>query len=258
MLLDDLAPVALVAVEQLFEDEATRGVEVALDAHAVAVVAELELLDDLLAPLDGDEPQRLVVHRAGEDVVAAGQARVGEVHPLVGEELALRCARVGLDALLEESRDGALRGADRSVQEDDALLGPVVLGGGAEHVHQPHQWDVEPEDGVFAFADRVFEEGVSNQPLLVVDVLLFAVAHDHVVEPLEGVPGHLGAFANHLQVFLEATLPVEVPIAIVVLERSDARDHLRHAGRVSRHFRSAANHVVLINPGRVVRCGGGG
>ena len=70
--------------------------------------------------------------------------------PLERVERAVGRARVLLDALLEEARDRALRRADRPVQEDDALLRAVALGRRLEHVHEPHQRDVEAEDRVGA------------------------------------------------------------------------------------------------------------
>jgi hypothetical protein len=63
------------------------------------------------------------------------------------------------------------------VQQDDALLGAVALGRALEHVHEPHQRDVEAEDGVLAArCERIVGRTVADQLLLVVDVLLGAVA----------------------------------------------------------------------------------
>jgi hypothetical protein len=69
---DDFAPIASVLLEQALEDEAARRVEVALDAHAVLVVAETQRRDRLVAPLRRDQAQRLFVHGAGEVAVGFG------------------------------------------------------------------------------------------------------------------------------------------------------------------------------------------
>ena len=126
-------------------------------------------------------------------------------HPVVGVERALGRARVLLHAPLEQAGDGALRAADRAVQQDHAPLGAVALGRALEHVHQPHQRDVEAEDGVAAAVLLVLEEVVADQPLLVVDVLFLPVRQDHVVDALErGAARHDGVLADDVQVLLEA------------------------------------------------------
>jgi hypothetical protein len=133
-----------------------------------------------------------------------------------------------LDPLLEQTSDGALRRADRTVHQDDALFWAVTLRGGLQHVHEAHERDVEPEDGVSAAVDGIREERIALEALLIVDVLLFAVTHDHVVKALKRIARDLRALTHHLQIFLEASLPMQVSIRVVVLKGSDARDHLVH------------------------------
>jgi CrcB protein len=125
------------------------------------------------------------------------------------------------------------------VKEDDALFGPVALGGGFEHVNEAHQRDVEAEDGVLSPVDLVLEEVVADQLLLVVDVLFGAVADDHVVDALERVTSDLGPRANDLQVVFERPFPREVAVQREILERSNLLHHavrarLRHLFVLSR------------------------
>ena len=237
----DLAPVAVVALHQALEDEAARRIEIAFDPHAVAIVAETRVGDRGLAPLFGDQAQRLLVHRAREHAVlvvvgdAAGALQVDPVN--VYRQPALR-ARVGLEALLEQARDRALRRADRTVQQDDAPLRAVALRGGLQHVHEPHQWDVEPVDRVLAVVDRILEERVTDEALLAVDVLVFAVADDHVVDTLERVARHFRPLLHDAQVVFERAFPVQVLVALVVLQRRDPRN--QGLGRECRHVHLAA------------------
>ena len=139
----------LVVPHQLLEDEPARRVDVALDLDLEVVVAELELVDRLVAPLARDQAQRLVVHRRREHLAAAGElAQRARQRPVVRVERAVGRARVLLDALLELARDRRLRRADRAVQQDDAALGAVALRRALQHVHQPHQRHVEAEHRV--------------------------------------------------------------------------------------------------------------
>jgi hypothetical protein len=71
------------------------------------------------------------------------------------------------------------------VQQDHAALGAVALGRAVQHADQPHERDVEAEDGVAPAVLFVLEEVVADQPLLVVDVLFLPVRQDHVVDALE-------------------------------------------------------------------------
>ena len=97
-------------------------------------------------------------------------------HPVEGVERALGRARVVLEALLQQAGDGALGAAHRAVQQEHAPLGAVALGRALEDVDQPHERDVEAEDGVAPAVRARREEAVADEPLLVVDVLLLPVA----------------------------------------------------------------------------------
>jgi len=227
--LDDLRPVTFVVLEQLVEDEAARGIELAADVRAVAIALEPELRDRALAPLGRDELERLLVHRRREGLVAGGEvAELGRDHPLVREQRALGRAAVLLDALLEQAHDRALRGADRAVQQQDALLGSEAHRGGLEHRDQSHQRDVEAEDRIAAAVGLVVEEAKVRDLLLVVDVLLAAVADDHVVQPLVGGPCDARILPHDLEVVLERPAPVQVFVLLVILEGGDPVDELRH------------------------------
>ncbi len=99
------------------------------------------------------------------------------------------------------------------------------MGRGFEHVNQAHQWDVQPVDGVGLMIRFVAEKVISNEPFLVVDVLLGPMADDHVVHTLERVARDLRLVAHDLEVILEGTLPIQIPIQIVVLHFRDRIDH---------------------------------
>jgi hypothetical protein len=213
-----LLEVAGVVPHQLLEDQPAGGVHVAVDLELVIVAAELELRDRVLAPLARDQAQRLVVHRRVEHVGAARElGQLTRQGPVVRVQRAFRRARVVLEALLELARDGGLRGADRAVQQDDAALGAVALRRALQHVHQPHQRDVETEHGVLAAVRAVLEELVPDQLLLVVDVLLDTVRQHHVVEALVRIARDLRRLANQRQVVLEGPLPGELFVRGVVL-----------------------------------------
>jgi hypothetical protein len=54
-------------------------------------------------------------------------------------------------------------------------------------VNEAHQRDVEAEDGVLAAVERIFEERIANQPLLVVDVLFLAEAEIREIMSMAGM-----------------------------------------------------------------------
>ena len=195
---------------------------------ALAGHVDAQLDQRLVAPLDRDQAQRLLVHRALEQRRPAGDVlqRLGQ-HPLVGVERALGRARVLLEAALDEARDGRLRAADRPVQQDHAPLGAVALGRALQHADQPHERDVEAVDGVAPAVVLVLEEVVADEPLLVVDVLFLAVGQDHVVDALERGAGHRRVLADQVEVVLEGARPVELGVLLEVLQRRDLRDQRR-------------------------------
>src|SRR6185503_11384146 len=115
---------------------------------------------------------------------------------------------------LEQPRNGALARAHGAVQQDDATLWPVPFGRGLEHVHEPHERDVETEDAVLALVYLVPEEVVADELLLVVYVLFSAVRDDHVVHALKGVTRDLRPVSNDGEVLFERALPREVAVAV--------------------------------------------
>jgi hypothetical protein len=66
---------------------------------------------------------------------------------------------------------------------------------------------IEPEDRVLTAVDLVAEEVVTDQLLLVVDVLLGAVRDHHVVQALKRIARDLRPFAHDVQVLLETAFP---------------------------------------------------
>ncbi len=224
--LHDLGPVAFVTIHQPFEDEAARRIELALASNLELVVRESELFDRAIAPLRRDETERLFVHRARETLgLRAGHADVAEIHPVEGVERAVGRPRVRLEALLQHARDRRLRRADRAVQQDDALLGAVAFARCLQHVHEPHERNVETEHRVTPRVHLVLEEVVPNELLLVVGVLLGPVANDHVVDPLERVARDLRGLADELEIIFERPFPREVAVEVVVLHLGDLLDH---------------------------------
>jgi hypothetical protein len=217
-------PVALVLGHELPVDEAAGRAEVPRVRDVVAgLLGELGV--DPLAPLLRDQVERLLVHGAGHELAALHAVEVGPLHvPAEGVERPVRRPRVRLQPLLEQPGDGRLRGADRAVQEEDALLRPVSLGRALEDVHELHERDVEAVDGVLAAELGVGEEVVADELLLVVEVLRLPVRQDHVVDALVGRPRDLGVLPHDLEVVLERAFPVLFGVALAVL-------HLRDAGQ---------------------------
>jgi hypothetical protein len=224
--LHHLGPVALVVTHELAEDLAAGRVGVTLDVDGVLLAAEAQVAEGADAPLERDQPERLLVHRAGEAVAVAGdRLQLLRQEPLEAVEGALGGAAVLFDAALDEAGDRRLGRPDGPVQQDDAPLGAVARGRALEDVDEPHERDVEPEEGVLAAVLLVLEEVVADDPLLVVDVLLLAVRQDHVVHALVGGPGDLGVLPDDLEVVLERAFPVELLVFTEVLEGGDLGDH---------------------------------
>ena len=197
--LDDARPVAAVAFHPLVEHLAAERAEVAFDRdlEVVGTAALVQERRHLGAMLLRDQVQRLLVHRAvGEDLLAVGAFLL----PAEAVEASLVDARIALQPLLEQPRQRALGAADRPVQEQDAPLRSVAVGGALEDVDQVDQGPFQAEDGVLAVVFRVLEELVADQLLLVDHDLLGAVADDHVVDPLVGRAGHLGIALDDVEI----------------------------------------------------------
>ena len=78
--------------------------------------------------------------------------------------------------------------------------------------------------------DRVVEELVADELLLVDDDLLGPVAEDHVVDALVGGPGHLGVAADDVEIFGEGAVPVFLLVIRQVLAAGDQGDQIRSCG----------------------------
>ncbi len=225
----DLGPVTLVVQHQLAEDLPAGRIQIALDEDRVLIVAEAEIFECLGAPVGGNEAQWIFVHRRGEDFVSAGDVRqlLGHV-PVVGVERAVVGARILLEALLEQASDGRFRRADRTVQEDHALLGAVALSRRLEDVDQLHERDVEAVNGVAPTMLLVLEEVVADQLLLVVDVLFLPVRQHHVVDALERRSRDLRVLSYDGEIILERARPVQLLVLAVVLKGRDPRGQVHH------------------------------
>jgi hypothetical protein len=222
-------PVAVVAAHQLAEVVAADRAEVADDADLLVVgAAVIQLGEEALAVLGGDEVQRVLVHGALFPLALRHAARVeggrvvdlAEV-PVVGVDGAGVGLGVVLQALLEAAHDRGLRGADRAVEQQHALLGAVALGRALEEVDEAHQRDLEAEDRVVAVERLVGEELVADQALFGIDELLGAIRHNHVVDPLEGVAGHPRVARDQIQVVGKGSAPVERLELFAVLDLAD-------------------------------------
>ena len=245
--LDDLRPVTFVLRHQLAEDQPAGRIEIAFDVDALLPgLVDPQLEQRLVAPLRRHEAQRLLVHRALE---GRGAGRdVGQLlgqHPVVGVERPLGRPRVLLHPALHQPGDGRLRAADRPVQQDHAALGAVALGRALQHADEPHERDVEAEDGVAPGVLLVLEEVVADEPLLVVDVLLLPVRQDHVVDALEGAARDRRVLANQRQVVLEAAAPVELGELLQVLERGNFGDQRGGVTRLAGRFGNGHRENLL-------------
>ena len=89
------------------------------------------------------------------------------------------------------------------MQEEDAFVGAVTLGGGAEEIDELHEGEVEAEDGVGAVVEGIAEEGVADGFFLEDLVAFAALAHDGVVETLVGVAHNARLLGADVQIFPE-------------------------------------------------------
>jgi hypothetical protein len=88
--------------------------------------------------------------------------------------------------------------------------------------------NVQTEDRILPVFNRVLEERIADQFLLVVDVLFFTVRDDHVVEALKRIARNLRSLPDDLQVVFEGTFPGQILVAFVVLQGSYLLDHFPH------------------------------
>ena len=231
--LDDLHPVAVVALHQHALVEAADRVELALERQVV-VAAQLlvEPLEHDPARLERQEQQGLLVHRRVHHLTVD--------LPAERVERALGLARVLLQASLEQARDRALGRAHRTVQQQHAPLGAQPTGPGAHDLDQVRQRLVEPVDRVAPFAERVVEDLPAPHvpaPLVVVE----AVRLDHVEQALPGVARDARLLLDQREVLLEAALPGELA------------EHLRREGltdEIEEGFVGFGHGAFLLGGGR--------
>ncbi len=131
-----------------------------------------------------------------------------------------------LQPFLQQTHDGGLGAAHGPVQQQHAAFGPVAHRRRLDGLHQLHQRDVEAEDRVLAILERVAEELVVSDFLLVLRVLLGPVGDDHVVEPLESVPRDQWILAHDREVVRKRALPMEILVALSVLLLADQADDI--------------------------------
>jgi len=141
---------------------AAEGVELAHEAEAAAAVggdvALVEACEQLDAGLLGDQEERFFVRGVVELVALGVGTAVLVEEPGEGVERAVLGTRVVLGAFFEQAFDGGLGGADGPVEEEDAFVGAVALGGGAEQIDQRLEREVEAVDGVGLGIGRVGEK----------------------------------------------------------------------------------------------------
>jgi hypothetical protein len=113
------------------------------------------------------------------------------------------------------------------VQQQHATLGAVAQRGALEHVDQIHQRLLEAEDRIVPVVDRIVEELVANELLLVDDDLLGAEAEDHVVEPLVRIPRDLRIPGDDVEILGERSGPVLLLVFRQVLAAGDLGDQVR-------------------------------
>ncbi len=107
------------------------------------------------------------------------------------------------------------------MEQYDALLRAIAARRRLEYVDELHERKIEPVERVLAVADRVLEKAIVDDLLLVLRVLLEPVGQYHVVEPLERGVGHLRISLDRVHVVGEAALPVELLVALDVVELLD-------------------------------------
>ena len=225
----DARPVARVPLHPLVEHLAAERAEVPFDrdlevVRAPALVQERRQLGSMLL---GDQVERFLMHGAGGvDLFAVGPF----LAPAEAVEAPFVDARVAFQPFLQQPRQRALGAADRPVQEQDAPLGPVAVGGAHQDVDKVHQRPFQAEDRVLAVVFRVLEELVAEHLLLVDHDLLGAVADDHVVDPLVGRSGDLGIVLDDIEIFGERAGPVFLLIVVQVLATGDQGDQIRSGG----------------------------
>jgi hypothetical protein len=96
------------------------------------------------------------------------------------------------------------------VQEQDALLGAVTLGGRLEDAHHLHQRRIQTIDRVGAAVFDVVEEAIADHLAFVLAVFFHPVRHDHVVHALERGTGDPRVLNDEIEILVEGSLPVQL------------------------------------------------
>ena len=239
--LDHLGPIAIVAAHQITEVEAADGAEVADDVDLVFISAPgVELGEEILTMLDGHKVQWLLVHRALLPLALGHLTPVecsgildAAKEPVVGIDGARIGLRVVFQSLFQAAHNRGLGGTHRAVEQQDALFGAVAFGGTLKEVDQAHQGNFEAEDRIIAIEGFIREEAVADQALLGVNKLFRAVRHDHVVDALKRIAGHLRVAHDKIQVIRKRSAPVELLELLGVLDLAE-KLHERGTGD-SRH-----------------------
>ena len=209
-----LFEVALVALQEELQVVARHRREVEVLPQAIGRPRLLlQMREDLGASVLRQQQQRLLVHRR-RDLFAVDL-------PCERVERAFRCARVGLEALLEQAHDRRLARADRTMQQQHAALRPEAVRRRLEHRDEIAQRAFEPEHAVAAVLDRVAEEAVAGQLLLVDLDLVLAIRQDHVVEALVRSAHDQRVLVQQIEILLERALPVLVLELLLVQRTAD-------------------------------------
>ena len=214
----DLIEIAVVALHEFALNIATSRTEIARDRDLVlALVAFVELLDDLLRASRRNQFQRLFVHRARHLGLIA-QDRIGRfsrrfaIDPFEGVHRAFVRARVQLNPLFQQPGDRRFRRPDRTVKEQDAFFGAVSLRRGFEKMYELHDRHIEAENGIFSVIDRIIEKRVVIQTFFVVDISRAAVTHDHVVHALKRIACDARLFFYDVEIIEERAFPIKISV----------------------------------------------
>ena len=227
--LHHLAPIATVALHQLFLVVATDRIQVAFDAQLVLAAEVLvQRVLDRSALFARNEHQRVLIHRRRNELAVD--------LPTEGVDGALIAGGVLLEATLQQSRDRALRRTDGTVQQQDASLGTQVTRAGTDRVDQAAQRTLQTVDRIVATTERVVEQTPATQSGVACGHLP-PVGFDHAQEPLPGVAREHRLLLNQGQVLLQGALPVEAFVTIAVV---GLPDQIEQGGVEFAHGTSAA------------------
>ena len=110
------------------------------------------------------------------------------------------------------------------MQQQHPFFDSIATCGALEGIDQCPQGDIQPEHGILPVVFGVVKETVVDSALTDLFVDFRSVRHDHVVDPLERVPCHLGGFADNVKVLLETSFPVLLAELVEVLTLGNQRN----------------------------------